>query len=222
MARSSLLAGRVLERRASIGLEFDAGAAAGEALNVEKVVILYSSREPGLSEPGLEVRREVGSMAGFDELLAEHALRLGRAVGHLLARAGGPPGARSGRAALPHLPSAGQHLRAHRRDRRRGPGSRARRGGISRPHLLGRAVHLPLLQPAPPEPDPLAAPLPLSAAQLRQAERQRGRVRGGRLPLAERFGRLRADPDGTPQPALGPLDARQLPASAPHQLRDRL
>ena len=67
--------GRVLEREASIGLEFDAEAAAGEALNVEKVVILCSSREPALSEPGLEVRREVGSMGDFDELLAEHALR---------------------------------------------------------------------------------------------------------------------------------------------------
>ncbi len=67
--------GRVLEREAWIGLEFDAEVAAGEALNVEKVVILCSSREPALSEPGLEVRREVGSMGGFDELLAEHALR---------------------------------------------------------------------------------------------------------------------------------------------------
>ena len=67
--------GRVVEREAWIGLEFDAEAAAGEALNVEKVVILCSSREPALSEPGLEVRREVGSMGDFDELLAEHALR---------------------------------------------------------------------------------------------------------------------------------------------------
>ena len=101
--------------------------------------------------------------------------QVGRALGPLLARARGSPGVRSGRAALPHLPPAGQHQRAHRGDRRRGPGSGPRGGGISRPHLLGRAVHLPLLQPAPPEPDPLAAPLPLPAAQLRKAERQRGR-----------------------------------------------
>ncbi len=67
--------GRVVERDAWIGMEIDAEAAAGEALGVEKVVVLCSSREPALSEPGLEVRREVVSMGNFAELLAEHVLR---------------------------------------------------------------------------------------------------------------------------------------------------
>jgi alpha,alpha-trehalase len=67
--------GRVVERDAWIGVEIETEATSGEALTVEKVVILCSSREPALSEPGLEVRREVISMGSYEELLGEHVLR---------------------------------------------------------------------------------------------------------------------------------------------------
>ena len=59
--------------------------------------------------------------------------------------------------------SAADGVTEHRRPRRRGAGSRTARGGISRPHLLGRAVHLPGAQPAAADGHPVAARLPLPA-----------------------------------------------------------
>ena len=90
------------------------------------------------------------ALAGFDELLAEHALRWEQLWDlcslELERRAGrwSPD-----RAASPHLPPAAEHLRAHRRPRRRRAGPRPGRRGVPRARLLGRAVHLPLPQPAP-------------------------------------------------------------------------
>jgi alpha,alpha-trehalase len=66
---------RVSERPAWIGVEIDSEVDQGSELTAEKVVTLYTSREPAVSEPGLEARRELGQLPGFDELLSEHALR---------------------------------------------------------------------------------------------------------------------------------------------------
>ena len=117
--------------------------------------------------------------AGFDELLSRARAALGGALGSLLARAGGRRGARPDRAAPPHLPPAGNHLRAHRRHRRRGPGPRAGRRGVPRTRLLGRAVHLPLPQPAPPGSHADPASLSLSAAPMRARWAARDRVSTG-------------------------------------------
>jgi trehalose/maltose hydrolase-like predicted phosphorylase len=66
---------RVIEQPAWIGVEIEAEVAEGAEITAEKVVTLYTSREPAVSEPGLEAHREVIHLPGFDELLAEHVLR---------------------------------------------------------------------------------------------------------------------------------------------------
>jgi trehalose/maltose hydrolase-like predicted phosphorylase len=66
---------RVIEKPAWIGLELEAELAQGEQITAEKIVTLYTSREPAVSEPGLEAHREVAQLPEFDELLSEHALR---------------------------------------------------------------------------------------------------------------------------------------------------
>ncbi len=66
---------RVIERPAWIGVEIESEVVQGDEITAEKVVTLYTSREPAVSEPGLEAHREVVRLPGFDELLAEHVLR---------------------------------------------------------------------------------------------------------------------------------------------------
>ncbi len=68
-------ASRIVKKPAWIGLEIESEVAQGEEITAEKVVTLYTSREPAVSEPGLEAHREVVHLPGFDELLAEHVLR---------------------------------------------------------------------------------------------------------------------------------------------------
>ncbi|MGH2577909.1 MAG: glycoside hydrolase family 65 protein, partial [Actinomycetota bacterium] len=67
--------GRVIKEPAFIGLEAEVEAAQGERITVEKVVALFTSREPAISEPGLEACKEVARAPGFEELLSEHLLR---------------------------------------------------------------------------------------------------------------------------------------------------
>jgi alpha,alpha-trehalase len=82
-ARTRLLRGdetvssssRVLEEPAWIALELESEVREGEAIRAEKVVTIYTSREPAVSEPAAEVCRELAQLAGFDELLRQHALR---------------------------------------------------------------------------------------------------------------------------------------------------
>ncbi len=66
---------RVIEEPAWVGLEISSELAEGQEISAEKVVALYTSREPAVSEPGLDARGEVGGLPGFDELLTEHVLR---------------------------------------------------------------------------------------------------------------------------------------------------
>jgi trehalose/maltose hydrolase-like predicted phosphorylase len=69
------LATRLTEEGNWIGLELDVEAAEGEAIAVEKVVALCTSREPAVSEPAPAARREVSRAGSFGELLADHELR---------------------------------------------------------------------------------------------------------------------------------------------------
>ncbi len=66
---------RVIEEPAWIGLELEADAVQGEAITAEKVAALFTSREPAISEPGLDACTEVARAPGFDELLSPHVLR---------------------------------------------------------------------------------------------------------------------------------------------------
>ena len=95
-------------------------------------------------------------------------------------------------------------------------------GGLPGPHLLGRAVHLPVLQPPAAEGGGRAAGLPARPPRRGPGGGPAGRLPGGHVPLAERLQRARGDPAAAPQPQVGPLAARPLPAAAARQHRHRL
>jgi alpha,alpha-trehalase len=66
---------RLTQKPDLIALELELNLEAGNQVNVEKVAVLYTSREPAVSEPGREACGQAAEAAGFDELLAEHARR---------------------------------------------------------------------------------------------------------------------------------------------------
>ncbi len=66
---------RVIEEPGRISLELDLELEQGVDVTTEKVAALCTTREPAISEPGLEARKEAVRAARFDELLAAHVLR---------------------------------------------------------------------------------------------------------------------------------------------------
>jgi alpha,alpha-trehalase len=65
---------RLLQEETSVGHELAADLGEGEFATVEKVVGVYTSRDPALSEPGYAARRAVSRAPRFNELLEKHAL----------------------------------------------------------------------------------------------------------------------------------------------------
>jgi alpha,alpha-trehalase len=65
----------VVEEPAWIGLEIPVDVARGDAVTAEKVVAVYTSREPAVSEPAEQARSEVVRLPGFGELRRQHVLR---------------------------------------------------------------------------------------------------------------------------------------------------
>lgn len=57
-----------------IGEEVRVPVSQGEAVRVEKVVALYSSRDSGIGEPDMEARLAITSAPGFEEILSKHRL----------------------------------------------------------------------------------------------------------------------------------------------------
>ena len=49
-------------------------------MTIEKVVAVFTSRDPALSEPGYAAGREIAGAPGFNELLAETCPQLARAL----------------------------------------------------------------------------------------------------------------------------------------------
>ena len=92
--------------------------------------------------------------------------RLGASVGAVVHRIRRLHRRSADPAAAPAAPAA-DGVTEHRRPRRRRAGPRTARRGVSRPHLLGRVVHLPRAQPAVPDDHPVAARLPLPAPARR-------------------------------------------------------
>ena len=70
---------RTIREDAGIAQELAFALAEGEAVRVEKIVALYSSRDWAISEPGLEALRGLGRTGGFDAIRARHE----RAWAHL-------------------------------------------------------------------------------------------------------------------------------------------
>jgi len=73
---------RTVQEPGYIGQEFSIDMHAGSQISVEKVAALFTSRDPAISECGLEARKAIGRAVPFDSLLETHA----RAWQHLWRR----------------------------------------------------------------------------------------------------------------------------------------
>src|SRR6266545_369435 len=121
-----------------------------------------------------------------------------------------------------HLPPAADHLAPHPPPGRRRARARLAWGGLPRPHLLGRDVHLPVLQLPAADPGQRAAGVPARPPRDGQGSGPDSRVRRRDVPVAERLQRAGGDAAAAPQPAIRALAPRQLPPAAARQHRDRL
>lgn len=68
---------RVVREGGKIAHEIPARLAQGQSLVIGKTVSLYTSRDPAISEPGMEARRALARAGSFQELLHAHTVRLG-------------------------------------------------------------------------------------------------------------------------------------------------
>ena len=68
--------GRVVCAAGQISHEIPAYLTRGQSVIAEKTVSLYTSRDPAISEPGMEARRALVRAGGFGALLQDHAVRL--------------------------------------------------------------------------------------------------------------------------------------------------
>ena len=64
---------RPVEEPGSVAQDLGLTLERGEAMTVEKVVTLFTSRDRAISEPGTEARAWIARAGGFDELLERHA-----------------------------------------------------------------------------------------------------------------------------------------------------
>ena len=176
----------LLEETLSTGHELAVDLAEGEAVTVEKVVAVYTSRDAAISEPANAARRALVPTMSFDELLGRHALawhqlwqRFGVSLhqGGELDRADRQP---------PRLPSPADSLAAHRGPGRGSPRPRSPRRGLPRARLLGRALRLPPPEPAAAAPYAGPPSLPVPEASRGASSRPRVRSRRSDVPLAER------------------------------------
>ena len=68
---------RVVREGGQIAQVITASLARGQSLVSDKTVSLYTSRDPAISEPGVEARRALARADGFRALLRAHTVRLG-------------------------------------------------------------------------------------------------------------------------------------------------
>lgn len=69
--------GQVVIEGGQISQETPACLAPGQSLVIEKTASLYTSRDPAISEPGMEARRALARAGGFHALLRAHTVRMG-------------------------------------------------------------------------------------------------------------------------------------------------
>ncbi len=212
---------QLFDHDAEIGHDIAVLLSAGESVTIEKIVTVYTGRDVATSEPGVDAQRWVARPRPVRRAARRTSDRLDASVGAVVHRIRRLH-RRSADPATASATPAADGVAEHRRPRRRGAGPRAARRGVSRPHLLGRAVHLPGAQPAAPDGDPVAARLPLPAAAGGQASRPRGRPRRRDVPLAVRQRRSRGKPTAAPESAQRPLEPGRQRPRAPHRYRRRL
>ena len=68
---------RVVREDGQIAHEIHARLTRGQPLVVEKTVSIHTSRDPAISEPGMEARRALGRAGDFQALLQAHTVHLG-------------------------------------------------------------------------------------------------------------------------------------------------
>ncbi len=83
---------RVTAEEGWIGQDFTIEVASGEAVTVDKVVAVFSSRDRAIAEPALAARSEVTRAAGFDELLERHVRAWARLWARCDIKLDGTPG----------------------------------------------------------------------------------------------------------------------------------
>ncbi len=193
----------------------------GEAVRVEKLVSLYTSRDRAIYEPLTNAGKSVGRYPDFAEALQRHTRawdELWRSsdvfvpgnerVQHLL------------RLHISHiLQVCSLHTTNHDAGR---AGARPQRRGLPRPRLLGRAVRLSLPDLAPAGDHARAAHVPLPAPRRGARGGARGGLQGRDVPVAERQRRQRGDAGRPPQPAVGTVGSGPQPPPAPRQRGDLL
>ena len=132
-------------------------------------------------------------------------------------------GARPVPAAFPHLASPPGVLAADRPPRRRRPGARPQRRGISRARLLGRALRLSLPQLPAADGHARAARCTATGGSPRRARRHaKAAIEGAMYPWQSGSDGAGADPDRPPQPAVRAVGAGPQPQPAPRQRGDLL
>ncbi len=212
----------VIEEPAWIGLELQSEATQGEEVAVEKVVALYTSREPAVSEPGLEARRAAVRVGGFDELFSDHVLRWEELWDLCSLELEDGDGSASTELRL-HIFHLLGTISEHTVDTDAGVPARGLAGEAYRGHVFWDVLFIvPFLNLRFPD---------LARTLLRYRYRRLRRARwaardlgcqGALYPWQSGSNGAELTPDGSPQPALRPLDPGQLPPPATHQRCDRI
>jgi alpha,alpha-trehalase len=66
---------KVVEEPAYVAHQFSLDLDEGKAMTIEKVAALYISKDPAISESGIQAQKQVKRASGFDHLLERHILR---------------------------------------------------------------------------------------------------------------------------------------------------
>ena len=213
---------RLVEEPGYVAHELGIDLEEGRPATVEKIAALYTSRDRGISESRDDARLAAVERGGLLRAAGPARGRVEQPVEPFRHRARQRQRVDRDGPAPAHLPPAADRLAAHAAPGRRRPGPGLDRGGLPGSRLLGRDTHLPVLQLPTPEPGRRAAPVPLRTARHGPRRGARRGVRGRDVPVAERGHRSRGDPEGPPQPEVGPLAPRPLAQPAARQHRHRL
>ncbi len=165
--------------------EISVDVAPGDTVTVEKVVTVFTSRDNAISEPADAAAGLLAELARLRRPPRPARPRLGSPVGPV------PRPGRHDRVAATHVapaavPSDADRVPPLHRSGRGRPGAWAARGGISRAHFLGRAVHPSYARPSAPRAHPVTARVPLSAPSGRKVGGSGRRSRRRDVPLAVR------------------------------------
>ncbi len=216
---------RTLRETGFVTQLFDVPIEMNEAVTVEKIIGFYTSRDPAISECGLEARNAARAAESFNSLLQSHA----QAWEHLWQRFGIELDNRSSRQEnrigmivhlyIFHLLQC-TSMNTMGMDLDVGVPSRGWHGEAYRGHIFWDELFIfPMINLRLPEITRGAAHVPLSASGCSPGKCPSGRLPRGDVSLAKRQQWTRRKPGSASQPAIGPLDSGQQPSPATRQCR---